>query len=116
MMTHTFSQSRIIAVWLVLLAFLCCIMVPSLALAKKDMIIATEGDPEDGLDYSGGGSGILNGDTEQSPSSSLESNYDLFYLALEYYPKFGYHLIIPVYFQDYFKLESIVEIKWKANK
>ena len=73
MKTHTSSQSRIITVWLVLLAFLCCMMVPSIALAKKDMVIATEGDPTDGLDNTGGGgSGSLDpgdgGEPQISPN------------------------------------------------
>ena len=57
MMTQNSSCSRIVAVWLVLLAFLCGMIVPSLAVANQDMTIDTEGDPTDGLDYSGGGGG-----------------------------------------------------------
>jgi len=57
MTTKNSSYSRIVAVWLVLLAFLCGMIVPSLALAKQEMEIAMEGDPTDGLDFAGGGGG-----------------------------------------------------------
>jgi len=57
MMTKNSSSSRIFAVWMVLLAFLCGMIVPSLAVANQDMTIGSEGDPGDGLESSGGGSG-----------------------------------------------------------
>jgi len=69
MMTQNSSQSRIIAVWLVLLAFLCVMIVPSMALAKEEMVIGTEGDPTDGLGATGGGSG--NVDEEDNNFSGL---------------------------------------------
>ena len=73
MMTQNSSCSRIVAVWLVLLAFLCGMIVPSLALAKQDMTIGSEGDPTDGLDYTGGGGGgggILDGGDGEEPQLS----------------------------------------------
>ena len=60
MMTKNSSYSRIVAVWLVLLAFLCGMIVPSLALAIQDMDIEMEGDPGDGLGATGGGGGFQN--------------------------------------------------------
>jgi len=56
MMTQNSSCSRIFAVWMVLLAFLCGMIVPSLAIANQDMEIELEGDPGDGLENDGGGS------------------------------------------------------------
>jgi hypothetical protein len=62
MTTQNSSYSRILAVWLVLFAFLCGMVVPSVTLAKVDMVIATEGDPTDGLGAAGGGGDGLGGD------------------------------------------------------
>lgn len=74
MMTRNSSCSRIVTVWLVLLAFLCGMIVPSLALANQDMTIDTEGDPTDGFGAAGGGGGSLIDDGDQSsvnPDGSL---------------------------------------------
>ena len=57
MMTQNFSYSRILAVWLVLLAFFCGMILPSIAIARMEFTIATEGDPGDGLENNGGGGG-----------------------------------------------------------
>ena len=59
MTSQNFSYSRIIAVWLVVIAFLCGMIVPSLALANVEISLGSEGDPDDGLDFSGGGGGGL---------------------------------------------------------
>jgi len=90
MTTQNSSYSRIVAVWFVLLVFLCGMIVPSLALAKKEMTIDSEGDPGDGLESGGGGSGqeiLLSKDDnflqpinyfyvdDQIPSSSLHLGF-----------------------------------------
>jgi len=72
MKTKNPSYSRIVAVWLVLLVFLCGMVVPSLALARQEMDIAMEGDPTDGLDFAGGGGGdgAFDGGGGEVPQSS----------------------------------------------
>ena len=103
MMTHTSSRSRIITVWLVLLAFLCAMIVPSMALAKKDMTIATEGDPGDGMDFSGGGgSGVIIGDNNQDisePGSNqkFSTEYSLQNSNESYFDWVEYQLFVPYF-------------------
>lgn len=91
MTTQNPSYFRILPVWLVLLAFLCCMMVPSLAHAKKEMTIATEGDPGDGMDYSGGGGGILDGDSDQgfAPTEAEMGILPSFWI----WPNSSFHLV-----------------------
>ena len=72
MVTQTTSNSRIIAVWLMLIVFLCGMMMPSLVLANKEITIGTEGDPRDGLDYSGGGSGSVGEGGSQNSAGVLD--------------------------------------------
>ena len=57
MMTRNFPLFRILPVWLVLFAFLGGMILPSVAIARVEIAIATEGDPDDGLDSAGGGGG-----------------------------------------------------------
>jgi hypothetical protein len=64
------SFSRILAVCLVLM-FACTVVAPGTGVAKVNRVIGTggvEGDPIDGLEYSGGGSG--GGDDNLPPQSS----------------------------------------------
>jgi len=82
MMTHNSSQFRIIAVWLVLLAVLCVMIVPSVALAKQEMVIATEGDPTDGFGATGGGSGNLDDDGDQPVENMVGYSENLFFVDI----------------------------------
>ncbi len=72
MMTQNSSCSRIVAVWMVLFAFCCGMIVPSLAVANQEMTIGSEGDPGDGLGATGGGGGFLN-DLDDQGSSDASS-------------------------------------------
>ena len=115
MMTQNSSCSRIVAVWLVLLAFLCCTMVPSLAVASKDMEIESEGDPEDGLDSSGGGGGFSIGDNDQSSSQSLDSDIDQIPFVFYIYPNFNVFLISPIYILDTGQFSFLIDYQWRAK-
>jgi hypothetical protein len=59
MTTKNSSFSHIIAVWLVLFAFFCGMILPLISHAKEDMESATEGDPTDGFGAAGGGGGFV---------------------------------------------------------
>jgi hypothetical protein len=118
MMSQTSSRSRIIATWLVLLALLCMAMAPSMALAKKEMTIATEGDPDDGLDYSGGGSGFLDfNDSSNLSNSDLKLNGFGIYVSLT---SQEYAIRWTVYFDAHLGVFVIIPstevILWRANQ
>jgi hypothetical protein len=73
MTTQNSFYFRILVVWLVFFVFLFGMIVPSSAHAKKEMTIATEGDPGDGLGAQGGGGSIFGlGDNESSNGSSIQ--------------------------------------------
>jgi hypothetical protein len=76
MTTQNSSYSRILAVWMVLFSFLFGMVFPPLVQAKVEMTIATEGDPGDGLEGSGGGSG-QEGLMEQKTSFWTPYTFDL---------------------------------------
>lgn len=117
MMSQTSSRSLIIAAWLMLFTFVCIAVAPSVALAKKEMTIATEGDPDDGLDSSGGGGGgglLDSGDYSSSDISNfsfsgeaifeiLSNNDDSFIWTVFFEPNLGIIVFIP----------SIENFKWR---
>jgi len=91
-------------------------IVPALALAKQEMTIDSEGDPEDGLDFAGGGSGTLNGDNDKSSSKSLDPDFDSFSFEFDIYPQFNFFLVVPLYFQSPIHFIFLDDIQWKAKK
>lgn len=74
MTTHKSSTSRILPVWLMLLSLFWGMILPSVAVARQEIAIATEGDPTDGLDYSGGGGG---GSGDEGNELSPPNNSDI---------------------------------------
>jgi hypothetical protein len=58
-----------------LLTFVCVMIVPSLAIAKQEMTIDSEGDPGDGLGATGGGGLLSNPENQDSSEAfSIENN------------------------------------------
>jgi hypothetical protein len=74
-----FSGLKKVTVWLMLLGVLCVGVIPGDALAKKLLIIDTEGDPGDGMDVeggSGGSGGVPTGGSDgESKFGTLEFGY-----------------------------------------
>ncbi len=99
MMTQNFSYSRILAVWMVLFAFFCGVILPSVTLAKVEMAIATEGDPGDGLGASGGGGFNVDQDQNNGPSFESLENFRSMEDATSYwaYPLTGFRFHILVF-------------------
>ncbi len=93
MMTQNFSYSRILAVWLVLLAFFCGMILPSIAIARMEFTIATEGDPGDGMDSdSGGGGGSGGSDNETTPVTGAK-NISQYWIKGKPISRFGKRII-----------------------
>ena len=115
MTTHNSSFSRILAVWMVLIAFLCGMILPSFAIARVEIVIATEGDPEDGLDYSGGGGGTSDGSGGQLKlHRNFLRTYD-FSVEFGYISQPNFFFVVPV-FPNQIPAFSLSEIQWKAIK
>jgi len=120
MMSHSSSPSRIVVVWLVLVAFLCCLMVPSVALAKKERTIATEGDPEDGLGATGGGNGmLLNEDSSSLGISRYDEVFSENYQFNKQVPLIGIFILYPipnVFSLDHFSYSPDMKFHWRKIK
>jgi len=75
MMTRSDFRMPHCAVWLLLVAILCVAVLPSVASAKLIEKIATEGDPTDGHDSTGGGGSWIGSGLEIDKDKDIaESN------------------------------------------
>jgi len=121
MMTQNSSCSRIVAVWLVLLAFLCCMMVPALAIASKDIEIEMEGDPRDGLDSTGGGGGGSSLDGGDDQNSIIPIDSKVFISQDNFNGIFSFHkyLIVPIWLNGqihfFMVCDQIKIVPWGSN-